>query len=473
MADFVGLFNASNLDPQQQARARAMQLAQQDPWTQVNYGRNFGGEMAGAGAAGLIRGGLGALSGADTRTREEKLAAIKQQVQEMVRTGKLNPAGRQGMLTVLVQLLSQAGLIDEAQQAARELEGVKSSAADSARKDRELSRKEAADRARQANMEARVKILQDANSKPDDLLKEYAKTYEQLESGDYETPAEKARLQATLQGLAARLKIKPEKKGNEWRVTVTPSTKNAEGQIIKYNTVTGETKVEALNNRVAGGGGDGGEGDVGDAPAHPVTPLKDQVDSEGRQIYKDKKSDLWVLTPEGWQRAQGGSRDTRDRAMPEAQKKAVVDLEVVIDQVANILEMMASQTAAKYVGIPAYANKFMDLADRVQADGVPLRARLTDLGSFVLHARSGAAVTAQEFDRLRGFIPQATDSFKAARNKLLSMRQVAVSRANAIRRTLDNPEKTYAGVGSGGSARQSSAAKPAVPQGSKPIIRNW
>jgi hypothetical protein len=49
--------------------------------------------------------------------------------------------------------------------------------------------------------------------------------------------------------------------------------------------------------------------------------------------------------------------------------------------------------------------------------GVDTRAAVGDLGSMVIHDRSGAAVTAAEFPRLRPFIPLATDHPDVARKK--------------------------------------------------------
>lgn len=49
--------------------------------------------------------------------------------------------------------------------------------------------------------------------------------------------------------------------------------------------------------------------------------------------------------------------------------------------------------------------------------GVDARAAIGDLGSLVIHDRSGAAVTASEFPRLRPFIPLATDSPEVALKK--------------------------------------------------------
>lgn len=56
--------------------------------------------------------------------------------------------------------------------------------------------------------------------------------------------------------------------------------------------------------------------------------------------------------------------------------------------------------------------------NRIDPKGVDTRAAVADLGSLVIHDRSGAAVTASEFPRLAPFIPTATDDPATARKKL-------------------------------------------------------
>lgn len=56
--------------------------------------------------------------------------------------------------------------------------------------------------------------------------------------------------------------------------------------------------------------------------------------------------------------------------------------------------------------------------NRVDPKGVDTRAAIADLGSLVIHDRSGAAVTAAEFPRLAPFIPTEKDDPATARKKL-------------------------------------------------------
>jgi len=67
-------------------------------------------------------------------------------------------------------------------------------------------------------------------------------------------------------------------------------------------------------------------------------------------------------------------------------------------------------------GVKAYAPDA--ILQRTDPNGVSTRAAIGDLGSLVIHDRSGAAVTAAEFPRLRPFIPLVTDSPDVAKRKL-------------------------------------------------------
>lgn len=60
----------------------------------------------------------------------------------------------------------------------------------------------------------------------------------------------------------------------------------------------------------------------------------------------------------------------------------------------------------------------MQILNRVDPSGAETRAALADLGSLVIHDRSGAAVTAAEFPRLAPFIPTVYDDAATSQKKL-------------------------------------------------------
>lgn len=67
-------------------------------------------------------------------------------------------------------------------------------------------------------------------------------------------------------------------------------------------------------------------------------------------------------------------------------------------------------------GFKGYAPDFA--LQRLDPKGIATRAAIGDLGSLVIHDRSGAAVTASEYPRLRPFIPLVTDDPDTVKKKL-------------------------------------------------------
>jgi hypothetical protein len=67
-------------------------------------------------------------------------------------------------------------------------------------------------------------------------------------------------------------------------------------------------------------------------------------------------------------------------------------------------------------GVKGYLHD--DLLQRMDPKGVDARAVIGDLGSMVIHDRSGAAVTAAEYPRLKPFIPLKTDDGPTIKRKL-------------------------------------------------------
>ena len=59
-----------------------------------------------------------------------------------------------------------------------------------------------------------------------------------------------------------------------------------------------------------------------------------------------------------------------------------------------------------------------NILQRTDPSGVDTRAAIADLGSMIIHDRSGAAVTASEYPRLKPFIPKETDSAPTVEKKL-------------------------------------------------------
>jgi len=85
------------------------------------------------------------------------------------------------------------------------------------------------------------------------------------------------------------------------------------------------------------------------------------------------------------------------------------------------------------------------ILNRVDPSGVDVRAIIADLGSMKIHDRSGAAVTASEFPRLRPFIPSETDDDATVLKKVRGFYREAM----IIQRELQSqysPDQGYIGT---------------------------
>jgi len=85
---------------------------------------------------------------------------------------------------------------------------------------------------------------------------------------------------------------------------------------------------------------------------------------------------------------------------------------------------------------------------RMDPSGVSARADIADIGSMVIHDRSGAAVTVSEAPRLRPFIPTVTDTPDTIRRKLTRMRQIIAEDTEFLR--ANGSPGVGGGVGAGG-----------------------
>jgi hypothetical protein len=73
-------------------------------------------------------------------------------------------------------------------------------------------------------------------------------------------------------------------------------------------------------------------------------------------------------------------------------------------------------------------------------EGVDARAGVADIGSLVLHDRSGAAVTVSETPRLRPFIPSASDRPEVAKKKLARFLEIYEEEAGLLSQTYNKSQ---------------------------------
>jgi hypothetical protein len=111
-----------------------------------------------------------------------------------------------------------------------------------------------------------------------------------------------------------------------------------------------------------------------------------------------------------------------NKALPGAAAKALLENQANLRTAQKALTLASGGTVGDAKGDPnaTGAKGYLpnQLLNRLDAEGVDTRAAIADLGSMVIHDRSGAAVTASEFPRLAPFIPTEKDDAATVKKKL-------------------------------------------------------
>lgn len=113
------------------------------------------------------------------------------------------------------------------------------------------------------------------------------------------------------------------------------------------------------------------------------------------------------------------------------------------------------------VGLSRFAGE--NVNQRLDPKGVDARAAIADVGSLIIHDRSGAAVTAAESPRLMPFIPQVTDTPDAVRKKLKRLLAMIQENNTGIEVAYDPGEGYQPLPGNRPAARAPAPAKAARP----------
>lgn len=113
-----------------------------------------------------------------------------------------------------------------------------------------------------------------------------------------------------------------------------------------------------------------------------------------------------------------------DREQPQQVIGAMTENANAVQSIDRAVQALNRYPSA--VGIPSGLANLTgwgsSLWDRMDPNGVEVRAAIADIGSLKIHDRSGAAVSASEFPRLRPFIPSVGDSPDTVRTKLQRFR---------------------------------------------------
>jgi hypothetical protein len=151
---------------------------------------------------------------------------------------------------------------------------------------------------------------------------------------------------------------------------------------------------------------------------HAPSPLESVVGPDGKPILVTRDKAVG-MTPAG--------RGSMEKAMPSSSVKSLMENQQNLRRAEQALTLISGNESGGVQGDPKATGwkgllSTTEIGDQIlqRADpkGVETRAAIADLGSMIIHDRSGAAVTAAEYPRLRPFIPKVTDDAATAKKKL-------------------------------------------------------
>jgi hypothetical protein len=130
-------------------------------------------------------------------------------------------------------------------------------------------------------------------------------------------------------------------------------------------------------------------------------------------------------------RAAANAEAAKIKPIPEPINSAVLQNHQSLNKLDDALDLLEANKDA--IGLKG--NLGQTVLNKLDPKGIDTRAAIADIGSIVLHDRSGAAVTAAESPRLLPFIPTPSDTYEAAKSKLTRMRKYAAEEQDALKAT--------------------------------------
>lgn len=164
-------------------------------------------------------------------------------------------------------------------------------------------------------------------------------------------------------------------------------------------------------------------GSIGGIPSRPpVDPLV--------AVQRPDGSTVWTPRTEAAGQPVGSPADNRapvEKPMPASAAKGLLENQNNLRNAETVAALIKGRTVGDAKG-DADATGFKgmlagtELGDmalaRLDPRGVTTRAAIANMGSLIIHDRSGAAVTAAEYPRLRPFIPKVTDNAETVTKKV-------------------------------------------------------
>ena len=189
-----------------------------------------------------------------------------------------------------------------------------------------------------------------------------------------------------------------------------------------------------------------------------IPPGQQVTQDIARQRLGIEQSGLELRQQEAARKAAGQDL----KPVPAPAQKAIVGSAATIDKLDRAIKSIEEGPKEGATGLKGL---LPDVAlNRLYPEGTEGRANVADIGSLVMHERSGAAVTASEAPRLKPFIPSITDDKATVLKKLKRMREIQAEEQDALLGTY-NPEQGFREFKPASVTKPSAPGAPAKPSG--------
>ena len=152
------------------------------------------------------------------------------------------------------------------------------------------------------------------------------------------------------------------------------------------------------------------------ANRQPVQPQIVQTEQGPMQVDRSGRAQP-IVGPDG----QPVKPKSTERALPTSAAQKLMENQQNLRMAQNALALISGTDPSGDKNATGLKGFIPDvILQRTDPQGVATRGAIANLGSLVIHDRSGAAVTAAEYPRLQPFIPSARDDPPTVRTKLNS-----------------------------------------------------
>lgn len=182
----------------------------------------------------------------------------------------------------------------------------------------------------------------------------------------------------------------------------------------------------------------GGQSSVVPGSQQQVTITPGQAEANRLAEQRIAQGDRRIEIAEQRMADAAGPKPLALKQVPVHAQKAILGAATSVKKIDDAIKALEASTDA--TGYKGYLPNV--ILNRAYPQGTEARAGLADVGSLLIHDRSGAAVTVSETPRLLPFVPQITDDKSTALKKLKRLKQIQLDEAEALAGTY-TPEQGF------------------------------